>query len=45
MAIINIILVCIGAWFTVSFIDVLMHNLSGGTDASWNFFNILLNRG
>ena len=30
------------AWFAVSYIDILAHNLSSGTLASWNFFGMLL---
>ena len=30
------------AWFTISYIDILAHNLSSGTLASWNFFGMLI---
>lgn len=31
---------CLGfiVWVGISYIDILAHNLSGGTDHVWNFF-------
>lgn len=30
------------AWFMISYHDVLAHQNCGGTDAAWNFFNIMI---
>jgi hypothetical protein len=30
------------AWFTISYIDIIAHNLSSGELANWNFFGMLL---
>lgn len=27
-------------WFFVSYLDIVAHNLSGGQDHVWNFFNL-----
>ena len=29
------------AWIVISYADVLLHQLSGGTDAAWNLFVII----
>lgn len=29
-------------WFSVSYIDICAHNLSGQTDSSWNLFNMIM---
>ena len=41
---ISILIICLIfiGWFAISYIDVLVHNLSGGSDNSWNMFNMLL---
>lgn len=43
---ISILIICLIfiGWFAISYIDVLAHNLSGGSDNSWNMFNMLLGR-
>lgn len=43
--IIEIIAILLIAWVAISFIDVHVHQCSGGTDAWWNFFNILIKIG
>lgn len=40
--IINIIWALPFVWVAISFLDVLAHQNAGGTDAAWNFFNIVL---
>jgi len=30
------------AWFTISYVDIIAHNLSSGELANWNFFGMLL---
>lgn len=37
-------IICIGflIWFSVSYIDICAHNLSGQSDSCWNLFNIML---
>lgn len=30
------------AWLAISWIDIMTHQASGGTDAAWNLFNIIL---
>lgn len=37
-----VILVCL--WNVVSYIDVIAHNLSGGTDHAWNLYVIAMNK-
>ena len=35
-------LLCLIVWFMASWVDIWMHNLSGGSDAGWNLINILM---
>lgn len=37
------IIVALFLWFGASYIDVIVHQFSGGTESTWNLFNILLN--
>lgn len=41
--IINIIWAAPFAWVAISWLDVIAHQFTGGTDAAWNFFNIIMN--
>ena len=36
--------ICVGflVWVSISYIDIIAHNLSGQSDASWNIFNMLM---
>lgn len=41
--IIAIIAIALFAWVAVSYIDIIVHQYNGGTDAWWNIINIWLN--
>lgn len=39
--IVSILCISFFAWFIISYADILIHQNHGGTDAVWNFFNIV----
>ena len=43
--IINIIWAIPFAWVAISWLDVIAHQFSGGTDAAWNFFTLAIKLG